>query len=251
MKNLILLLLLLSGSAYLYSINTEDSISRSSTIDILEKKNYILKNTNDSLFNQQIIYKAKEDYYVCAISDQATKYSLITASLLVLLALISYATFKYELISLNKKIKEDINKHKREDEIVRENLLIGLARSYVNGGNCCQIIAMHYEENNEWLEAVYYNLFAAYNHYLASDEFLKIEGNENKRNSHNELELASRFLRAIDSLIKNISEEKQFTISQASDYRKWLDSIATLKDPEMKDLVARIRTKLVDRTEKK
>jgi hypothetical protein len=244
-------LILLFIGLYLNNYSKEasiDSIRIYSRFNLLEKKIKSLGKINDSLLKQQIVYKAKEDYYACALSDQSSKYSLITGILLALLALISYATFKYELIKLEKSFKDEMSDHAIKDKKIIDKYLVGLARSYVNGGNSNEVVKLIHKDKNDWIGASYFNLFATYNHFLASQEFLISNAEDNERISISELKIVKELLNETSELLDKIEEDKFFTIDQCLSFKKWLDKISNSDDEDVKDLTAMIRTKMIKKT---
>jgi hypothetical protein len=250
---LLLLLICLSSSLFGKPLNQnqppdKEFIEINKHIKLLESQVEKLNSKNDSLLKQQIIFKAKEDFYSCALSDQATKYSLITGSLIALLALISYATFKYELNKIQTDFKNELEKHTAGDKEIRDKHLLGIARAYVNGGNTNQIVKLHHEDKEQWLLAVYYNLFAAYNHFLASLEFKETNLAEKDRISKSELNLVTELLNEIIALIDKFSEDDKFTTEQTMNYKKWLDIMTKPGNDDLNDLLATIRTKLKEKT---
>lgn len=216
-------------------------LSLGNKINELEKK-------NDSLMTQHLIYKIKEDFYFTAISDQTTKYSLITGTLIALLALISYATFKYELKKLEEKFNLELKNHSNRDKEVLDNHHIGLARSYVNGGNSNQILKIILEERKDWIEASYYNLFAAYNHFLASCEFLSSSEDDKESIASSELKLVESILEETIDLISKIENEKKFSSEKSKRIKKWFDKITCSENDKLKYLIAKIRVQIIEKT---
>jgi len=243
----ILALLLLTIIGYCYSNETKNPLVLTKITE-LENRLNLLQSKNDSLNKQIIIYKVKEDFYACALSDQSTKYSLITGSLLALLALISYASFKYEINKIKKDFELKICKHVETDKKIIDKHNEGLARSYVNGGNSNQIVKESLENKNDLIGASYYNLFATYNHYLASKEFLNSNAEDNVRIAESEMKLVKNLLGETLDIIERLNSDNSYSHEQSLNFRKWLDKMAMSNDESIKDLIAKLRVNMVKRT---
>ncbi len=226
-----------------------DSMRIDSSFKAIEQKLTSIERINDSLSKETFFYKVKEDYYSEALSNQTTMYGVMTASLLAILSIISFVTFKYELRNLKRTLEEKINKHVENDKKQLGKYQIGLARSYVNGGNVNQIVKIQYENNNELHGAAYYNLFAAYNHFLAAKEFLDSDASDKIRISTSELALVKKILIETQSIVAKLNKEDVFAKSMAINYMFWMDEMSKSEDEELKNLVASVRVNLIPLTD--
>lgn len=99
----------------------------------LSEQNKKLVEQNNKLEEQLLLYTTKEDFYSAAITDQATRFSLIVAALITILGLASFTWFRSEWHKVDKKIrkfKEKFAKVKEDNNYMRKILYATTANSY-------------------------------------------------------------------------------------------------------------------------
>lgn len=96
-----------------------------SKMSIEQSQSQKLDSINRNLKEQLIIYKAKEDYFAAALSDQSNRFILIVTILLALLGLFSFSWYSVEKKKINRKFKsfgEEISKMKKENAALNADL---------------------------------------------------------------------------------------------------------------------------------
>lgn len=93
------------------------------------------KNLADSLQRELAFYKVKDDYFAQALDDQATRFSLITASLLALVGLLSFGGIKLEIASLKREYEKQVKILQKELSAYKRRVWENEYRLNITSGN--------------------------------------------------------------------------------------------------------------------
>ncbi len=236
------------------SLTKSDSIYFENRIYELSKSitelNQYTKNTfttNDSLKKELQYYRIKEDYYSDALGDQATRFSLIIASLLALAGFVSWGGFKLQLDRIKTNAKNQLKTQESEFEKFKStanrldaNIFTATANTFVIHANNCRI-------QLKFVEELEFRIWAAGYYGLAYSKYVQ---------KSNDQKLIEDKLSKLISYIKEIKDplEEVLKNDDSKDSMKMkldflineLDSLNKIESQEIKDLVAEFRFRIKD-----
>lgn len=213
---------------------------------IIKKYEVTLASKNDSLRNKLIIYQAKEDYYATALSDQATRFSLIVASIVGLFALVSFAGFKNEVSKIKKDSEKELRKMKIEIAGFEKRITKQEYSLDVAAGNFFALAGETFMTQKKPFLAFTFYLTACRRHCLA---YIAVKKDESKSESDEEdmlIYCKANLESAVEALEAIPMEEntKNAFIEQSNDLFEELDTIAETKNSELILSTAEIRIKI-------
>tara|TARA_R110001592_G_scaffold57548_8_gene174890 strand:+ start:614 stop:1360 length:747 start_codon:yes stop_codon:yes gene_type:complete len=206
-----------------------DSIEQ--TMKNLKQDFEFLKSKSDSLENELLFYKVKEDYYSAALSDQSTRFTLIISGVLALFAVISFGAFKYEVKRIEKEGNTKYLKHKRKFK--KHNKKLSKTKNdLVNAkGNLHITIATIYQKENCHNIAFLYHLLGARDHGIR----------ENNRKISN-YDVTINNLKFAANSLKNCGVEDIKELNGSAEIiNKSFDKISRFKNDTIKKLITEIR----------
>ena len=190
------------------------------------------------LENELLTYKAKEDYFIAALDEQATRFALIITGLLVFAGLISFGWYQNEKRLINKKLRDfrnEFNELKNENEDLEAMLRI-------TASNAFKLISNTMSSSGELIGALSYIVTAASEGMQA-----QIIG---KKDDNNIVE--SHLNRAL-IFIKSIKKDKKLKEELNDQYKsisKNIDIINNSDNETLKNLCAKIRVEINDYLQK-
>ena len=252
MKNILLLITIMtitingfSQIQTLQSDSTEVDLKIHKLDSLLHQTEIHFTQINNSLKNELIHYKAKEDYFSVALEDQSNRFALIVTGLLALLALLSYGGYKYELSRMKKDVEKQLAEQLVEFEEYKTKIKILDSGLNTSAANTFVSVANNFSKEKKWNLALEFNLCAARDH--ASSAQLQKELNKDSKEEEDKsitfkfvlgsLESATEMLNKLkaDNSFKELIQNKtEFLIQQ-------LDKLNNFDYEAVKDLVAEFR----------
>lgn len=218
-------------------------------IDSLKKELADIKKNaieyNQTLEENIEFYKAKEDYFAAALSDQATRFGLIITGLLAILAFVSYGVFKFEIKQIQKNTKKQLTKQNEKFKEFTERVnLIDKDLKY-SQANIFASIGLYFSGKKDYITAIKYHLRSAeYNGYYQKRILINKEIKKEEKDDHyqlvlNNLSIADDFLDEIKTQVEkdDLKEDLEYL-------NKILDEISDLDFDKLKLKVAEFRVKM-------
>ena len=188
-----------------------------------------LKAYNKELKEELIMYKAKEDYFAAALSEQTGIFSLIVIGLLTLAGFGSLSWLRSEkrnIIAQFDKFKSDFKRIEKKHEKT-------LLKLHITAGNSNTSIANNYRANKTYILAMRFSILSTVQHCKVQE--LREEKNYktaivNLKNAVSDVKI----IRSDDGLKRGLRLGKAFLIEK-------IDEIALTDNSEIKSLCAELR----------
>jgi len=229
-------------------ITKEDSINYELKIEhfdsLFAQSEIYYKNITDSLKQELVHYKAKEDFYVAALDDQSDQYILIVSGLFALLGLVSFNLYKLELRRLVKKTGKQIKKQNDNIEAFKKEINILNLDLSKSSGNSYWASSTFYQKSNMYDLAFTYGLASARDYtncYTIKNSNPEHFVSKNKFDYEKSIKAKLKIITEIFDLIKKSDKYKPSMKGDTQTNNELLDKIAETNTEEVKDLVAELR----------
>jgi len=251
MKNILLFITIItitlngfSQTQALQSDSTEVELKIQKLDSLLHQTEIHFTQLNDSLKNELIHYKAKEDYFSVALEDQSNRFALIVTGLLALLALLSYGGYKYELSRMKKDVEKQLTEQMVEFEEYKTKIKTLDSGLNTSAANTFVTVAKNYSKEKQWNLALEFYLCAARDH--ASSALLKKELNGDSKEEDKSItfQFVIGSLKPATEMLNNLKADNSFKelIQNKTEFLiQQLDNLKNIDCEEVKDLVAELR----------
>lgn len=197
---------------------------------------------NDSLKRELIYYRAKEDYYVTALNEQSTRFTLIITSVLALFGLLSFGIYKLELNRIKKFTKKKIQAQKEEfvehiDKIngIDENLNLVM-------GNLNVSIAIYFAGEESYTKSIEFYLIGA--KYLTKWKTSISKQEEKEEDKFDKVFINLKYAEDLIDKISSGNIEKEEFKEENKKMNNILDDFIVDSNPLLTNQIAEIRVKL-------
>jgi hypothetical protein len=238
MKQIAFLILIFNSTlSFADSTNTAQKIFEKKLISL----ETLHKSYADSINRELNFYRLKEDYFTVALEDQSNRFTLIVSTFAGLVALVSFAGFRSEIIKLKKEYETQVNLVKNELTAYKKKNKEYDKSMQVASGNIFALAADGFSSKGEYILALEFYLASARAHSLSGQ--MLVEDNESTEGKNPFFYATGNLKSAIDSLGKIIEVPKNKHILQEKS-TKLLEELTTIsqsKDPDLLDLCAEFR----------
>jgi len=231
---------------------TEREATKVLTENNVEKQITELKEQVQLIDKKIDLHKATEDCFSSALSDQSTRFSLIAASLLVILGGLSYGINKYEVENIKKTIEEKIKIHEKQESEFIKKASETIKRNYTTSGNTNRLIAEFFKTKEKFYSEFLYSVSAACQHKKSLDcyEDLSIVRNEKDEKAIVEVVIANLEI-SLDCLTKRIPANYKFSNNDTEKIYEDLETLSNSKIKDILDYTAKLRVEFNNKIEQK
>ncbi len=236
----LLIFLTLSNQSFSDTTKTREKL-------FLEKVNaleILHKSYADSLNKELTFYRLKEDYFTEALGEQANRFSLIIASILGFVGLVTFSSFRNEVKKMQKNYETQVSLLKKELNLYVEKSKEHDNKIQVVSGNFFTLAADVFIEKGDFILALELCLAAAHANSLAVR--MPVEDNQTK-DSVNPFTYAINNMKSAMQSLNNIKEEtsnEQILKDKSQELFNMLKVISECNNLELEGLCAECRVEI-------
>lgn len=200
-------------------------------------------------------YKIKEDYFSTILSDQSSRFNLITAAILALFGGLSFGIFKYEIYNIKQKYEKQLKKHEKKEAKYIIKISETIITNYKTTGNTYRLIADTFNLKKLYVNEFDYAISSATSHMKALDAYKTLEHNIEKEKLETYIRKSRKVViknikQALDCFnteIKNNSDFKEkFSQETIDRIYENNDILANTDEKEIQILAAKLRIEFHD-----